>query len=46
MKKLFAVIMIVGLLGITVEAAISGNWKEMSLGVLFSIANILIFLVV
>lgn len=45
MKKLFAVIMIVGLSGIAVEAAIRGNWKETILGILFGACNIIIFLV-
>jgi len=45
MLILFAVIMIIGQVGICLCNLKSGNWKEAALAILFSVANILIFLV-
>ena len=45
MLILFAILMIVGQLGIFVTNICSGRFKDATLAMLFAIANVLIFLV-
>jgi len=44
-KILFAVLLIVSMLGLSVINLTSGDWKSFCLGILYSIANVIIFIV-
>jgi len=44
-KLLFAVLLMVSMLGLSVINLSSGDWKSFCLGILYSIANVIIFIV-
>ena len=44
-KILFAVLLIASMLGLSVINLASGDWKTFVLGILYSIANVIIFIV-
>ena len=44
-KILLAVLLIASMLGLSVINLMSGDWKTFALGVLYAIANVIIFIV-
>ena len=44
-KLLFAVLLIASMLGLSIINLTSGDWKTFILGILYSIANVIIFIV-
>jgi len=44
-KLLFAALLIVSMLGLSVINLTSGDWKSFCLGILYSIANVIIFII-
>lgn len=44
-KLIFAALLITGMLGLSVINLASGDWKSFCLGILYSIANVIIFII-
>lgn len=44
-KLVFAVLLIASMLGLSVINLTSGDWKSFCLGILYSIANVIIFII-
>lgn len=44
-KLLLAVLLVTGMLGLSVINLANGDWKSFCLGILYSIANVIIFII-
>ena len=44
-KILFAVLLIISMLGLSLINLTSGDWKSFCLGILYSVANVIIFII-